>query len=154
MVRTLPSAERLSITLSAASCADGIKKILHLDRIAVVELDALAQRKRIAQAVVRLHDLRRDCRNDFTVRVGLYQPLIDIKKYFLGSCRRHIIGVKTVKILGNADADFIGGCPGVLTGYRRFRGFGGRLGGGCSARRSCRAAAASGKKRHRHHQYK
>ena len=56
-----------------------INNVLHRNRIAVMELHAFTQGKCIREAVVRFCDLRCDCRNDFPVRVGLYQPFEDIE---------------------------------------------------------------------------
>ena len=139
--------------LALPPALDGVGEIVHTHVPAVVELHTRSQCKCIAQAVLRFHDLRSHRRHNLTVRTGLNQALEDVEQDFLGSCRRHVIGVKTVEVLGNADTDFVGcrSCVPLYSGC--FRGFHGRFRGriGCCCGRRCGLAAASGQK---HGQYK
>ena len=99
--------------LALPSAFHGVENIFHLHRIAVMELYAVAQGKHIIQPILGLDHFRCHRGHNISIRVRLDQSLKYVEQNFLGSCRGHIIGVKTVKILRDADADLIGCRPGV-----------------------------------------
>ena len=133
--------------LALPSAFHGVENIFHLHRIAVMELYAVAQGKHIIQPILGLDHFRCHRGHNISIRVRLDQSLKYVEQNFLGSCRGHIIGVKTVKILRDADADLIGCRPGTcccrgLIRFRRglsgvFRGSFRRRRGGCGCCGRC-----------------
>ena len=84
----------------------GILYILCSNVCTVVEFHLITNGECVGQAVFADFNFTCYRRNDITIGIGFYQTFENIEEYFLGSCRHHIVGVKSFfNILRDTNGD-------------------------------------------------
>ena len=108
----LSSRKRRGHSLIDCGSGAGFERVQHVfggDGLSVVEKHAVTKREGISQAILRNGVGRSHSVHITAVAAELHQALKYIKQDLSSSCRSHLIGVKTVQVLGNTHDDLVGG---------------------------------------------